>query len=451
MTPILERIFCCRSLRLDQVELVGFDMDYTLAVYRQAEMERLATDATLRRLVEAGYAEQLLEVTCPWDFPIRGLLVDLEEGNVLKMDRFRYVKVGYHGLRRLTRAERQRYEGRRPRLGNERYRWIDTAYSLPDVAVYVAAIDLLEQRGPVDHRQLWEDVRRCADVAHQSGEIYEAVLGDLDRYVTPDPDMVPMLERLRRSGKRTFLLTNSPASTTQALMGRLLGGDEADTTWRQHFDVAIADARKPLWFTGDRPFGDAEEPDRPVERLEQGRLYHGGNQADFERLVGGVGGPRVLYVGDHIYGDVLRANVESGWRTCMVVGEMAEELIVGSGQGGALARIDALDAEVQELYDAVRAREAGVDAQGLGLDDPVLRRAVERARVFEEERDAIETEVDRVLHPYWGSLFKAGTELSMFGAQVEKYAWLYTTRASNLGGYSPFHFFRSPRARLPHE
>ena len=52
---------------------------------------------------------------------------------------------------------------------------------------------------------------------------------------------------------------------------------------------------------------------------------------------------------------------------------------------------------------------------------------------------------------YWGSLFRAGTELSMFGAQVDKYAWLYTTRASNLGRYSPGHLFRAPRARLAHE
>ena len=36
------RVYCNRSLRLDQIEWVGFDMDYTLAIYDQREMDRLS-------------------------------------------------------------------------------------------------------------------------------------------------------------------------------------------------------------------------------------------------------------------------------------------------------------------------------------------------------------------------------------------------------------------------
>ncbi|MPY92252.1 MAG: HAD-IG family 5'-nucleotidase [Acidimicrobiia bacterium] len=435
-TPLLDRVFCCRSLRFDQVELVGFDMDYTLAAYRQPEMDRLAAEATLRRLVEAGYPPELARVGCPYDFPIRGLLVDVAEGNVLKMDRYRYVKMGYHGTRQLTRAERQRYEGRRPRLGSDRYRWVDTLYSLPDVAVYVAAIDLLEQLGPVDHAQLWEDVRVSADVAHRDGEVYRAVLADVDRYVARDPQLLAALEGLRRAGKRTFLLTNSGAATTERLMAALF--DDAPRprgAWRELFDVVVTEAAKPAWFVGQRAFADVDQPGRPVEHLEPGRLYRGGSRAEFERLVG-VGGPHVLYVGDHIYGDVLRANVESGWRTCMIIQELVDELVADRAHAADLRRIDSLDAEVVELHEAARAARPC---------------SAERARELEAERDGLEAKVDRSHHPYWGSLFRAGTELSMFGAQVEKYAWLYTTKASNLGAYSPYHFFRSPRVRLAHD
>jgi len=42
-------------LRLDQVKVVGFDMDYTLAIYRQAEMDRLSIEATVAKLVDRGY------------------------------------------------------------------------------------------------------------------------------------------------------------------------------------------------------------------------------------------------------------------------------------------------------------------------------------------------------------------------------------------------------------
>ena len=40
--------------------------------------------------------------------------------------------------------------------------------------------------------------------------------------------------------------------------------------------------------------------------LERGKVYQGGNLPAFERMTG-IGGRAVLYVGDHIYGDILRS------------------------------------------------------------------------------------------------------------------------------------------------
>lgn len=37
-------------------------------------------------------------------------------------------------------------------------------------------------------------------------------------------------------------------------------------------------------------------------------------------------GSEVLYVGDHIYGDVLRSKKDLGWRTMLVVPELETEL-----------------------------------------------------------------------------------------------------------------------------
>ena len=51
----------------------------------------------------------------------------------------------------------------------------------------------------------------------------------------------------------------------------------------------------------------------------------------------------------------------------------------------------------------------------------------------------------------WGLLFKARSEHSVFGAQVEDYACIYTSRATNLAQYSPFQYFRTPRDLMPHE
>ena len=45
------RIYVNRSLRMDSVEWIGFDMDYTLAIYRQEAIDQLSIEATLRKLL----------------------------------------------------------------------------------------------------------------------------------------------------------------------------------------------------------------------------------------------------------------------------------------------------------------------------------------------------------------------------------------------------------------
>ena len=54
------RVFVNRNLKMSGIDWVGFDMDYTLAIYNQTEMDRLSIDATLKKLVSRGYPEAIL-------------------------------------------------------------------------------------------------------------------------------------------------------------------------------------------------------------------------------------------------------------------------------------------------------------------------------------------------------------------------------------------------------
>ena len=84
-----------------------------------------------------------------------------------------------------------------------------------------------------------------------------------------------------------------------------------------------------------------------------------------------------------------------------------------------------------------------------------LRRAIERVRTqlkaVDGEYAELERKLEQAYHPFWGSPFKAESELSSFGEQVERYACLYTDRVTNLLGYSANHYFRGPRHRMAHE
>jgi HAD superfamily 5'-nucleotidase-like hydrolase len=463
-------VYCNRNLRLDQVKAVGFDMDYTLAIYRQAEMDRLSIDATVTKLVDRGYPEEILSMKYRTDFPIRGLLIDRKLGNVLKMDRHRYVKTAYHGLRKLSREERRRtYHTRRLRPGTERYHWVDTLYSLSEVAVYAAVVEHVEPHGgALDYGQLFADIRECADISHQDGSILDVVLDDLPRYVEIDPDLGRLFHKLRSAGKRLFLLTNSGPEYTDAMMSYLLD-DALDEypSWRNYLDYICTASKKPSFFTDRAPFVDAETGEGSREPA-RGRVYTGGNIADLQRALGLVG-DEVLYVGDHIYGDVLRAKKETTWRTAMIIQEMDDELRVLREHAVSFERADSLDQMRAAVQDDLREHqtrlkrverklnehESGPERATWDAKRVRHRRSIDRLRAqlkdLEAERSALDDALGEAFHPFWGSVFKAGDEVSSFGNQVEQYAGLYTSRATNLMQYSPMHYFQSPRHRMPHE
>jgi len=465
------RIFCNRSLRLDQIEWIGFDMDYTLAIYHQQEMDRLSIEATISKLLDRGYPEALRFMPYRTNFPIRGLLVDRELGNVLKMDRYKYVKRAYHGMRELTREERRRiYDTHRLEPASDRFHWVDTLYALPEVTLFAAAVDHLEQvAGTCDYDALFSDVRECIDRSHQDGSILDRILADLPRYVSRDPHLGETLHQLRSAGKKLFVLTNSRAAYTDRMMRYLL--DDAHPqykSWRGYFDLVITAARKPSFFTDEAPFQEVREDGALVAttKLERGPIYAGGHLALLQQALQTTP-DRVLYVGDHIFGDVLRAKKQTAWRTMMIVQEMESELEAHAALRHSLARLDALEELRFRLIDELRflqrdykalqkRRDAGATLSPAEEAERVRRRrAIDRLkariRVTEREHDHLELGVDHRFHPYWGSLFKAGPETSSFGHQVEVYAGLYTARVSNLLWYSPMHYFQSPRDRMPHE
>ena len=473
--PRARRLFVNRNLRLAGIDWVGFDMDYTLAIYDQPEMDALSIQATVQKLVLRGYPAWLADVPYDTGFAIRGLLIDKRHGNVLKMDRYKVAHVAYHGYRKLERDEiAALYHQKKIRPATPRWHWIDTLYALSEATLYAGIVDAMEKRKEtVDFGRLFADIRESIDEAHRDGTILDAVLGQLPRFVVRDADLAPTLHKLRSAGKKLFLLTNSRWPYTDRMMTHLLGAAMPEyPSWRHYFDVAIVAAQKPAFFQQHRPI---EERDGDVLRpvtgpLERGRAYEGGNLHDLERLLG-VTGDRILYVGDHIYGDILRSKKESAWRTAMILQELEGEIGAHEACAEQLARVDHLDDTRSKLEDELRFFQArfkdlsrGIDAAERGgasaspdamAERLRAKRGVDRVRALLREVDheatTLQRQIDRRFHPYWGSLLKEQNEKSSFGSQVEEYACLYTSRVSNLSLYSPQQYFRSPRELMPHE
>lgn len=463
--PRADRVFVNRNLQLTGVDWVGFDMDYTLAIYRQAEMDGLQVRLTLERLVAKGYPAYLRDLVFDTAFPIRGLLVDKRLGHVLKMDRHKVVLKGWHGARRLPESELEElYHQRRIRPHLPRYHWIDTLFSLAEVTAYVAIVAALEARGEdLDFERLWNDIREAIDSAHRDGTVYAHVTSNFPRFVERDDALARTLHKFRSAGKRLFVLTNSPWTYTEQMMTFLLAGSLPEyPTWRHFFDVVIVSAQKPRWFQDGRPL---MERDGDVLRnvrgpLERGRVYEGGSLAEFERVLDLVGST-VLYVGDHIFGDMLRSKKESSWRTAMIIQELGSELAAHDASSADIARLRELADAHERLEDELRYHQQRFkdaqkrdDAEGRAEQLRAKRRLDQvraQLRAGSNEERRLRERVDQRFHPYWGSLLKEHHERSSFGLQVDSYADVYARSVSCLGAYSPQQSFRSPHDLMPHE
>ena len=111
---------------------------------------------------------------------------------------------------------------------------------------------------------------------------------------------------------------------------RAVGSRSAYPSWRNYFDVIVVSASKPAFFTEDRPFLELDADGEPTTRnseapFQRGRVYAGGNIRAFQERAHAIG-DRVLFVGDHIYGDMLRSRKSSTWRTAMVLQELEHEV-----------------------------------------------------------------------------------------------------------------------------
>jgi len=465
-----QRIYVNRSLRLDKIEAIGFDMDHTLAAYRPLPFERLAFDQAKRKLVAAGYPRAVARLRYDQTFVIRGLIVDRRRGNILKMDRHHYVVQAYHGTRKLPSEMRKSlYAHRRLRVTGTTFVPVDTLFSIPEISLYAQLVDLLDSRERhVKYRELYDDVRGAIDAAHADGSIKSIVMRAPRRHLEVDRALPQTLDRMASRGLRLFLLTNSEPEYTHAVMEQLLAGRiEARPAWSDFFDLVVARAGKPGFFGGH---DDLHRLDPRILGASGGRrrfAFRGGSVGALERELGVVG-DAILYFGDHTYGDILRSKRLCGWRTAMIVRRLESEIEALRAARPHWRRLERLERRSDRLAADCDFLERALDGK---VSAGELRRFL-RARgmrggpsrvpehlaasVAEWKQtiaavEAIESEVDQLFNPYWGSMFRAGRLASHFGNQLEEFACIYTSRVSNFLNYPLDKYFVTAHDFLPHE
>ncbi|KTF78923.1 hypothetical protein cypCar_00037496 [Cyprinus carpio] len=414
------RVFVNRSLAMEKIKCFGFDMDYTLA----------------------------------------GLVFDTMYGNLLKVDAYGNILVCAHGFSFLRGPDiRELYPNKFIQRGDtERFYILNTLFNLPETYLFACLVDFFTscsryrscESGFKDgdlfmsFKSMFQDVRDAVDWVHFKGSLKEKTVENLEKYVVKDAKLPLLLSRMNEVAK-VFLVTNSDSKYTDKIMTYLFDfphGPKAGTPhrpWQSYFDLILVDARKPVFFGEGTVL---RQVDTTTERLKigtyTGPLQHGivysGGSSDIVCDLLGAKGKDILYIGDHIFGDILKSKKRQGWRTFLVIPELAQELHVWTDKSTLFEELQSLDVFLAELYKHL---------DSSSNERPDISSIQRRIKKVTHDMD--------MCYGMMGSLFRSGSRQTLFASQVMRYADLYAASFINLLYYPFSYMFRAAHVQMPHE
>jgi HAD superfamily 5'-nucleotidase-like hydrolase len=453
-----QKVFVNRILNMKKIKWIGLDMDHTLIRYNTRNFEALVYQLVVDKLIEnLGYPQAIKSLAFNFDEVIRGLIVDSKNGNILKLSRYGAIRLSYHGTKLIEYAEQKKfYRSLYVDLKDPNYIAIDTSFSIAFCVLYGQLVDYKDAH-PNElstYATIALDVLSCVDRVHADGSLKSIISKNLDYYVLRDEQVVEGLKRYLRYDKNLFILTNSDFFYTKLLLDYAINPFlEKGKHWRDIFQYVITLARKPRFFY-DNPRFLTVNPENgtmtnTLDKLTPG-IYQEGCAKKFTDDLG-INGDEILYIGDHIYGDILRLKKDCNWRTALVVEELGDEIA---------SQKLALPVE-KNIIEAMAVKETieqhYIDLCTKHLDDGIKDSDPEITHCQQQIAD-IDAKLLNLLHqqqayynPRWGRVFRAGAEESYFAYQVDRFACIYMEKLGDLLEHSPLTYFRANRRALAHD
>jgi len=449
-------VFINRVLNMKHIKIIGFDMDYTLVRYHTERFEKLTHQLAAARLVQDfGYPKEVGNLDFEFQRAIVGLVIDTRNGNLLQVSRHGKVKIAYHGLESLDfQKQKEIYQEMAIDLRSQDFKSLDTNFAISNGVLYSQLVQLKSEGHEIPpYHQIAEDVNRCIDILHQDDSIKSRLVSDFNEYVINDPEVAKMLERYIDYGKKLMIITNSDFEYSKKLLDYAINPHlKKHKSWQDIFEIVITFADKPRFFERTGRFLKINPETGMMSnyegKIEKG-IYQGGWFGKLQRDLG-YSGSEILYLGDHIYGDVVSIKKTCNWRTALVLGDLQEEVSGLIKARPVQQKIEALMKEKQTLEIEINRLDT---RKYEGENVPYS-----KINKLFEQMDKLNTKISEHLkeykiffNPYWGEILRAGYDESRYAEQVEKYACIYMTKVSDLYKYSPKTYFRPYHRTMPHE
>ena len=452
------RVFVNRVLNLRHIKYIGLDMDHTLIRYHTERFESKVYELMIDFLIkDRQYPMQINQLTFNFNLAIRGLVIDKCHGNILKLSRYGGIKESYHGTNPINKkAQRRFYRGTYVDLSDSNFIPVDTAFSIAVCVLYAQLVDLKDEFEHVtrSYEQIAKDVINAVDHVHSEGILKKHVSNNLEHFIIKDEALISGMQRFLKHGKKIFIITNSDYAYTKTLLDYAINPflDEGQN-WTDLFEYVITLADKPRFFYDNLKFLNIA-PDSGLMSNLNGKLspgiYQGGCATKFTQDLA-LDGDQILYIGDHIYGDVLRLKKDCNWRTALVIEELGDE-IVGFHKAEPLAlEVEKLLAQKQPLekkYSLLSSKKIEEQSHRYDteIDDLLYKMKAIDKKIF-----SATTKQRLYFNHRWDRVFRAAEEESFFAQQVNRFACIYMEKISDFFTCLPRTYFKTNQRVFDHE
>lgn len=343
--------------KFNDYDCIGFDLDNTLLWYNVTNVVQLEYNILAKYLVEEkGYdanylCKPLLDKDI--DFMQKGLCIDFERGNILRFDYDGVIRKVSHGMNILTLEEiqkiypEQRWNAIETFRNNPIASWNGPGslnmrnlldyFDMPASLAFARAVDSIDSKTnrPIEKYTIWPDILKGLINMYERTH-FKKNLGSYFPHLKNNPDkylrkcsqkIINWLREMKKKNKVIFLITGSHADFADFTATYTIGED-----WKSLFDIIICYAKKPGFFTENRPFisliDNEEDMTISGKQLIRGGMYSQGNWTElkeFFKIITKNDLPKCLYVGDNLIQDIYVPAACSGLDTIVVSEEMHAE------------------------------------------------------------------------------------------------------------------------------
>lgn len=160
--------------------------------------------------------------------------------------------------------------------------------------------------------------------------------------------------------------------------------------------------------------------------LAQGKTFQGGNWLHLHAMLEIDAGEEILYVGDHLYSDVLRSKRTLGWRSCFIMPELEDEMQDFDANKELAKQITELRRLMDELSVYSETVQRGKE-QDTAFREKIVAEVADEMAMIKDTLKELTERWHHAFHPIWGAMFNAGYQDSRFAFYGKKNTYILTS------------------------